>query len=73
MIKKQDRITAKVKSKYWMKTHKFGIRVLKTVEEAKSLDQASCDHQWWDAICQEMKNVRIVFDTYDGDIDDLVG
>ena len=55
-----------------MKTHKFGIRVPKTVEEAKRLDQANGDHQWWDAIFQDMKNVRIAFDTYYGDIDDLV-
>ena len=56
-----------------MKTHKFVIRVPKTVEEAKRLDQENGDHQWWDAIYQEMKNIRIAFDTYDGDIDDLVG
>ena len=56
-----------------MKTHKFGIRVPTTIEESKRLDQANGYHQWWDAICQEMKNVRITFDTYDGDIDDLVG
>ena len=55
-----------------MKTHKFGIRVPKTVEEAKRLDQENGDHQWWDAIFQEMKNVRIAFDTYDGNIDDLI-
>ena len=53
--------------------HKFGIRVPKTVEEAKRLDQENGNHQWWDANFQEMKNVRIAFDTYEGDIDDLVG
>ena len=56
-----------------MKTHKFGIRVPKTVEEAKRLDQENGYHQWWDSICQDMKNVRIAFDTYDGDIYDLFG
>ena len=73
VINKRERIIARVKSKYWMKTHKFGIRVPKIVEEAKHLDQENGDPSWWDAICQEMKNVRIAFDTYDGDIYDLVG
>ena len=31
VIKKSNRIIAKVKSKYWVKTHKFGIKVPKTV------------------------------------------
>ena len=52
VIKKRERIIAKVKSKYWMKTRKFGIRVPKTVEEAKRLDQENGDHQWRDGICQ---------------------
>ena len=45
VIKKRERIIAKLKSKYWMKTHKFVVRVPKTVEEDKRLDQANGDHQ----------------------------
>jgi hypothetical protein len=33
--KTRNRIIAKVKSKYWVRTHKFGIKIPKTVEEAK--------------------------------------
>lgn len=66
VIKKRDRIIAKVKSKYWLRTHKFGIRVPKTVEEAKRLDQENGNTLWWDAICKEMRNVRIAFEVFDG-------
>ena len=73
VLKKRERIISKVKSKYWKRTHKFGIRVPKTPEEAKRLDQENGNHLWWDAVCQEMKNVDIAFEAYDGDVDDLIG
>ena len=63
VLKKRNRIIAKVKSKYWVRTHKFGIRVPKSVAEAKRLDEANGDTLWWDAICK-VKNVRIVKDDY---------
>ena len=61
-----------MKSKYWSRTHKFGIQIPKTVEEAIRLDQENGDTLWWDAILKEMKNVRIAFEVYDGDIQELV-
>ena len=39
VIKKRNRIIAKVKSKYWVKTHKFGIKVPKRVEQAVQFDK----------------------------------
>ena len=65
-MKKKKRIISKVKSKYWQRTHKFGIRIPKSVEEAKRLDKENGDNLWWDAICQEMKNVRIAFEEREG-------
>ena len=44
VLKKRESIIAKVKSKYWLCTHKFGIRVPKTVGEAKRLDQKNYKH-----------------------------
>ena len=38
VLKKRERIINKVKSKYWHRTHKFGIRVPKDIAEAKQLD-----------------------------------
>ena len=66
VLKKRNRIIAKVKSKYWVRTHKFGIKIPKSVEEAKRFDDENGDTLWWDAICKEMKNVRVAFETFEG-------
>ena len=60
VLKKRNRILAKVKSKYWLRTHKFGIHIPKSVEEARKIDEQNGDTLWWDAICKEMKKVRPV-------------
>ena len=73
VIKKRNRIISRTKSKYWTRTHKFGIKVPKSVQEAKDIDDANGNTLWWDAICKEMRNVRIAFEEYDGKIEDLVG
>ena len=39
VIKKRNRIIARVKSKYWVKTHKFGIKVPKSVKQAVQFDK----------------------------------
>ena len=39
VIKKSNRIIAKVKSKYWVKTHNFGIKVPKSVKQAVQFDK----------------------------------
>ena len=64
-LKKRNRIIAKVKSKYWVKTHKFGIKIPKTVEEARAIDAENGNTLWWDAICEEIRNVRPVFEKWD--------
>ena len=71
MLKKRNRILAKVKSKYWLRTHKFGIRIPKSVEEAKKIDEQKGDTLWWDAICKEMKNVCPAFEVFKGREDDI--
>jgi Reverse transcriptase (RNA-dependent DNA polymerase) len=67
VIKKRDRIVAKVKSKYWQKTHKYGIEIPKSVVEAKRLDEKNGNTLWWDSICQEMANVMVAFKEYEGE------
>jgi hypothetical protein len=57
-LKKRNRIIAKVKSKYWNCTHKFGIRIPKSVKEAREIDAENGNTYWWDAILKEMRNVR---------------
>ena len=66
VLKKRNQILAKVKSKYWLRTHKFGIRIPKSVEEAKKIDEQNGDTLWWDAICKEMRNVRPAFEVFEG-------
>ena len=71
MLKKRNRILAKVKSKYWLRAHKFGIRIPKSVEEAKKIDEHNGDTLWWDAICKAMKNVHPTFEVFEGREDDI--
>ena len=62
LIRKRNRILSKIKSKYWQRTHKFGIRIPKSVEQAIAIDKQNGNSLWWDEICTEMKNVRPAFE-----------
>ena len=73
VIRKRNRIINKLKSKYWSRTHKYGIRIPKNVAEALEIDRENGNTLWWDAIMLEMKNVRPAFEVYEGDIKKLVG
>jgi hypothetical protein len=44
-----------------LRTHKFGIRVPKTVEEAFMLDKESGITHWFDAVSLEARNVDVAF------------
>lgn len=73
VLKKRNAIIAKVKSKYWARTHKYGIRVPKSIKEAIAIDKENGDTRWMDAVRLEMKNVRVAFNEYEGNIQDLIG
>ena len=47
--------------------------MLKSVNEAHRLDTENGNTLWWDAICKEIKNIRITFEEYNGNIDKLIG
>ena len=72
-LKKEKRILQKIKSKYWSRTHKYGIRVPRSIKEAIEIDKENGNTLWMDAIKLEMKNVRVAFEEYDGDPSTLVG
>ena len=59
------------KSKYWLKTHKFGIEIPKSVLQERQIDAKSGNTVWWDAICKEMKNVRAAFEAFEGGVEQL--
>ena len=63
--RKRRLIIGKLKSKYWQKTHKYGIRVPKSIEEAKAIDEENGNTLWMDAIRMEMANVMMAFDEID--------
>ncbi len=60
-IKKRNRIISKVKSRYWRTTHKFGIRLPKTVQEALEIDRITGTDFWGKAINKEMSRVKIAW------------
>jgi len=72
-LKKKSRIINKVKTKYWEKTHKYGLELPKTVKQALEIDRKNGNSLWRDAINKEMKNVRPAFEVHEGDTKDLVG
>ena len=72
-IKKRKTIIAKLKSKYWQRTHKYGIQVPKTIKEALDIDKRNNNTVWRDAMVEEMKRIKGAFKEYDGDPSNLVG
>ena len=61
-LKKQKRILSKLKSKYWQRTHKYGIEIHKNKNTL-----------WRDAIEMEMKRIRDAFKLYHGNPEELIG
>ncbi|KAL7465994.1 hypothetical protein ACHAW6_000395 [Cyclotella cf. meneghiniana] len=65
VLKMRDRIISLVKrrsTRYHKRTHKLGIELPKTVDEAYAIDKATGTTFWRDTIELEMKNVRVAFD-----------
>ena len=60
--KKSKTMISKIKSKYWQRTHKYGIRIPKTVEEAYELDKKNGNTFWADGINEERKKVMVSFE-----------
>jgi hypothetical protein len=71
VLRRRDRIIAKVKTKYWRTTHKFGIRIPKTVEEALELDRTNGNDFWAKAIEKEMSKVRVAFEKLNVSVDEM--
>ena len=51
VVRKWKSILQKVKSKYWQRTHKYGVKIPKSVEEAHHIDKENnlfsiCKNQW---------------------------
>ena len=73
VLRKRNRIISKLKSKYWQRTHKYGIRVPHSVKEAIAIDQANGDTLWQDAINLEMVNIRPALEIWESEEKRLIG
>ena len=67
VLKKRKSIISKIKSKYWTRTHKYGMKIPKSVRQAYLFDTENHDTFWRDPINLEMKNVRAAFAEYEGE------
>jgi ribosomal protein L31E len=61
VIKRRNRIISKVKLRYWKTTHKFGIRLPKSVEEALKIDRTTNMDLWRKAINKELSRVKVAW------------
>ena len=61
-LRKRNRMINKVKAKYWRTTHKYGIKLPKTAEEALQLDKMNGNDYWEQAIKKEMSKVRVAYE-----------
>ncbi|KAI2490038.1 Reverse transcriptase (RNA-dependent DNA polymerase) [Fragilaria crotonensis] len=61
-LRVRNRIIGKVKSRYWKTSHKYGVRLPHSVQEALQIDKETGTDFWWKAIQKEMKKVMVAFD-----------
>ena len=73
MLQKKKVLLSKIKSKYWQRTHKYGIRIPKSVEEALQIDKENNNTLWEDGIKEEMNRVMVSFKETNVEPDKLVG
>jgi hypothetical protein len=60
-LRKRNKIIKKVKAKYWRTTHKFGIRIPKSVEEALLIDMENGNLLWRDAVDKDMRRAKVSY------------
>ena len=61
-LRKRDIIISAVKARVKKATHKYGIRVPNTIEEAIAIDEQNGNTLWQDSIAKEMKTILPAFD-----------
>jgi hypothetical protein len=50
VLRKRERIIQKVKSRYWKRTHKYGVELPKSVKQALAIDRNTGTSFWKDTI-----------------------
>ena len=61
-LRRRDRIIAGVNSRVKRTTHKYGIELLRSVDEVLRFDKLNGNTFWRDAINKEMENLKVAFD-----------
>ena len=61
-LRTRNRIIGKVKSRYWKTSHKFGVRLPHSVQEALQFDRESGTDFWWKAIQKETGKVEVALE-----------
>ena len=62
VLQKRDRIISAVKARIKEATHKYGIEVPMTLEDAKRINAKNNNNYWQAAIDKETKNVAVAFE-----------
>jgi hypothetical protein len=65
VISHKNRIISKVKSKYWKTSHKFGIKLPHTVDEALAIDKQTGTDYWTKAIDKELAKIKVSWEARD--------
>ena len=71
--RERNAILSNVKSKYLQRTHKYGIRDPKSVDEALRIDEQNGNNYWKRAIEIEIRKINDTFELYESNIKELVG
>ena len=61
-LRKRDVIISSVINRVKDTTHKYGIEVPRTIEDAKELDRRNGTRDWQNAVDKEMRNVAVAFE-----------
>ena len=60
-LRSHHRIIASVRARVRKLSHKYGIEIPRTVEEAYAIDEKNGNSIWRDAINKEMENLKVAF------------
>jgi hypothetical protein len=60
--KRRYKIVKKLKAKYWQLTHKFGVKMPKSVNDALQLDQENGNDMWEQAIIKKMGKAKVAYE-----------
>ena len=61
-LRRRDRIIAGVNARVKTTTHKYGVELPRTIDEALAFDKLNGNTLWRDAINKEMGNLKVAFD-----------